>query len=262
MRIALLQSSPSSLSFTNLSHYLLAAQREAADVLVTPELYFPGYNQPQRHPTEAEPLNGPWMQALRAMVKKVGCALILGWAERDGPDVYNSATCLDRNGTVLSHYRKVQLFGEMEHANFSVGTELAPPFELCGRKCGLLICYDIEFPGHAETLARSGVEVIFVPTANPRGYEHVQKVLVPARAHEIKGFVAYANFCGSDNGLELGGRSTVAGPDGHAIAQAGTTETLLIVDLPELSDYPPEALSKKGEDFRPAPIPKSIAEKK
>lgn len=262
MRIALLQSSPFSLGFTNLSHYLLAAQRDAADVLVTPELYFPGYNQPQRHRIEAETLNGPWMQELCAMVKQVGCALILGWAERDGPDVYNSATCFDRNGTILSHYRKVQLFGEMERASFSFGTELAPTFELCGRICGVLVCYDIEFPGHAATLARSGAEVIFVPTANPKGYEYVQKVLVPARAHEIKGFVAYANYCGTDSGLEFGGGTIVAGPDGCPIAQAGTTEALLIVDLPELSDYPTKVLSKKGEDFRPAPIPTSIVEKK
>ncbi len=262
MRIALYQTSPSSNGLASLHEALLAAREAGADVLITPELFFPGYNQPHKHRSEAETLDGPWMLSLRAMVKEVGCALVLGWAERDGPDVYNAATCLDRFGTIVSHYRKVQLFGEMERASFSIGTELAPPFELFGRRCGLLICYDIEFPGHAASLAQAGAEVIFVPTANPKGYEHVQNILVPARAHETRGFVAYANYCGTDNGLDFGGGSTVAGPDGGAISRADTVEALLIADLPELSDYPPEALSGKGADFRPAGIATSISKKK
>lgn len=262
MRIALYQTSPSSNGLASLHEALLAAREDGADVLITPELFFPGYNQPHKHRSEAETLDGPWMVSLRAMVKEVGCALVLGWAERDGPDVYNAATCLDRFGTIVSHYRKVQLFGEMERASFSIGTELAPPFELFGRRCGLLICYDIEFPGHAASLAQAGAEVIFVPTANPKGYEHVQNILVPARAHETRGFVAYANYCGTDNGLDFGGGSTVAGPNGGAISRADTVEALLIADLPELSDYPPEALSGKGADFRPAGIATSISKKK
>ncbi|ATG46863.1 carbon-nitrogen hydrolase family protein [Celeribacter ethanolicus] len=254
MRIALLQPSPSAADLASLHISLLEARRDDADVLIVPELLVPGYNHPRKHRREAEPLDGIWMQALRAMVAKVGCALVIGWAERDGDKVYNAASCVDRDGTLLAHYRKVQLFGEMEHASFTPGTELAPPFDLCGRRCGLLICYDIEFPGHTATLAHAGAEVIFVPTANPEGYEHVQEVLVPARAHELGGFVAYANYCGTDNGLTFGGGSTVAGPDGRALARAGTSESLLIVDLPELSDYPPETLSGKGTDFRAAPI--------
>ncbi|WP_434287457.1 carbon-nitrogen hydrolase family protein [Celeribacter sp. SCSIO 80788] len=253
MRLAILQSTPSA-SLETLRTHLLAARANAADVLIVPELYLPGYNQPQKHRSAAEPLDGDWVQALRAMVAEIGCALVLGWAERDGAQVYNAATCIDRHGALLSHYRKVQLFGEMEHASFDPGTVLAPPFDLCGRRCGLLICYDIEFPGHTAALAQSGVEVIFVPTANPKGYEHVQEVLVPARAHELRGFVVYANYCGTDNGLEFGGGSTVAGPDGRSLARAGITERLMIVDLPELSGYRPETLSGKGKDFRPVPI--------
>lgn len=254
MRLAVLQTHPATVSLAHLRDQLRAARDKGADVLVVPELYVPGYNQPEKHKRNAETQDGDWMRSLQALVAEIGIALVIGWAERDGETVYNAATCLDRHGTRQSHYRKVQLFGEMERASFAHGDTLAPPFELCGRRCGLLICYDIEFPSHATALAQAGAEVIFVPTANPKGFEHVQEVLVPARAHEIRGFVAYANYCGAENGLEFGGGSTVAGPDGRALARAGTSETLLIADLPALADYPPEALSGQGKDFRAAPV--------
>ncbi len=151
---------------------------------------------------------------------------------------------------MLAHYRKIQLFGEMERASFRAGEDLPPVFELGGRRFGLLICYDIEFPEHARGLARRGAQAILVPTANPSGYEHVQRLLVPARACENGVFVAYANYCGTDQGLRFGGGSVIAGPDGAALASSGTAPALLIADLPELSAYPGEMLSAQLADLR------------
>lgn len=254
MKLALFQSAPADHSFERAEALLHTVARQGADVLVLPELFFPGYNRSDLHHAEAQPIAGAWMDDLRTRVAGTGCALVFGWAERSGSTVYNAASCIGADGAILSHYRKVQLFGDMERASFTAGDHLSPTFQLAGRTCGILICYDIEFPGHAATLARAGAEVIFVPTANPEGYEHVQEVLVPARAHENRAFVAYANSCGAENGIQFGGGSVIAGPDGRALARAGMDETLLIVDLPKLTDYPPEALSIQGTEFRPAPI--------
>ncbi|WP_172327507.1 carbon-nitrogen hydrolase family protein [Mangrovicoccus sp. HB161399] len=229
---------------------MASAAAAGAGLLVAPELLLPGYNCPARHAAEAEPRGGPWEMAAADLARTHGVALVFGWAERDGEDVWNAATAIGPDGTVLAHYRKIQLFGEMERASFRAGDAPPPLFELGGRRFGLLICYDIEFPEHARGLARRGAQAILVPTANPAGYEHVQRLLVPARACENGAFVAYANYCGDDGGLAFGGGSVIAGPDGAVVAAAGTPPALIIAELPELGSYPAEAISAQLADLR------------
>jgi 5-aminopentanamidase len=43
--------------------------------------------------------------------------------------------------------------------------------------------------------------------------------------------VAYADYCGHENGLEYCGLSCVAAPDGSAAARAGRDEELIICEL-------------------------------
>lgn len=220
------------------------------DVVVFPELILPGYNFPKRHHSMAQSLNGEWMRNLSKIAQKYQCAIVLGWAERFEGTVYNSVTALGSRGEILAHYRKRQLFGAMEQKSFAPGRAPSPIFEIAGYKCGLLICYEIEFPEYARDLALRGAEVVIVPTANPVGYEHVQDILVPARAYENRQFVAYVNYCGAQNGLAFSGTSLVAGPDGKALAQAGHEATALYVKLPEFSDYPKRILSTQLDDLR------------
>lgn len=59
------------------------------------------------------------MRALQALARRSGCGVTLGLAERDGVRVYNSAICIDADGTLLGHHRKLQLFGPMEAASFT-----------------------------------------------------------------------------------------------------------------------------------------------
>ncbi|NVK44797.1 MAG: carbon-nitrogen hydrolase family protein [Rhodobacteraceae bacterium] len=226
------------------------AKRHRPDVVVFPELFLPGYNFPDRHNNDAQTQSGSWMNRIAGIAREYTCAIVLGWAENQDGTIYNAATAVSAKGDILAHYRKRQLFGEMEHESFTPGRSLPPTFEIAGRKCGLLICYEIEFPEYARDLAQRGAEVVIVPTANPVGYEHVQDILVPARAHENRQFVAYANYCGTQNGLEFSGASLVVGPDGKALSRAGQIPTELYVQLPELATYPASALSTQLEDLR------------
>jgi len=229
---------------------LVASAAAGARMLVAPELLLPGYNRPDLHATTAQGRDGPWMSALRDMAREAGCGLTLGWAERAGGQIYNAATAIGADGAILAHYRKIQLFGPMERESFTAGDAAPLVFDLEGRRAGLLICYDIEFPGHAAGLAGAGADLVLVPTANPAGYEHVQELLVPTRAYENRLCVAYANYCGQEAGLGFGGRSLIAGPDGRPLAAAGTTETLLIAKLPAADTFPPDRLSTQDRDYR------------
>lgn len=256
MKLALWQTAPADgrieQVFSAISQQLQAAATAGARLMVTPELILPGYNRPDLHGELAQTIDGDWITRLRDLAQRTGCGLCLGWAERDGAAVFNAATIIGPDGRIMSHYRKVQLFGPMEEASFQRGTTLPPVIGFEGFDLATLICYDIEFAGHTAALAAAGVRLILVPTANPQGYEHVQRVLVPARAHEAGAVVAYANYAGAEQGLVFGGLSVIAGPDGQPLATAGPRgEALLIVDLASVAEIPAEARAGQHGAFRP-----------
>jgi len=236
-------------AFATIARILASAAAAGAGMVVFPELYLPGYNQPVLHAEQAQQQGGAWEQRLSDLCRKAGCGLTIGWAERAGETVYNAASCFDATGRKLAHYRKVQLFGPMERASFQPGDRLCD-FDLGGIRAGLLICYDVEFAEHVRALSERGVELLLVPTANPAGFDNVSNVIVPARACETAMTIAYANYCGSDAGLRFGGLSTLVGPDGNVMARAGTGETLLIADLSATSDIDPAHLSTQNTDRR------------
>lgn len=257
VKLAIWQSEPTNgrmeAVFPAICRQLQAVSKAGAKLLVLPELFLPGYNRPDLHAALAQPLDGAWMTALRKQAAVAGCGLCLGWAERAGDQVYNAATTIGPDGQILGHYRKIQLFGPMERASFARGDRLCAPFQIAGRRASMLICYDIEFPGHAEGLRRAGVNLILVPTANPLGFEHVQRRLVPTRAHEADAVVAYANLVGSEGDVTFGGLSVIAGPDGEPLANAGARgEALLIVDLAAADAVPHALRSGQSQEYSPA----------
>lgn len=254
MRLALAQVEPTKAdletAFARIEESFARSQEASVDMLVLPELYLPGYNQPDHHHGLAQELEDAWIRAVSELAQRFRCAITFGWAERSGDRVYNATTVLGKDGETLAHYRKLQLFGDMERQSFAPGAAPPPVFEFMNRQIGLLICYDIEFPEHSRALAARGAEVVLVPTANPAGYEIVQNTLVPARAYESKLTVAYANYCGSEMGLQFGGRSLIVGPDGATLAKAEQEEILLIADVPHHDSYPSDQLSTQLRDFR------------
>ncbi|PZX10285.1 putative amidohydrolase [Palleronia aestuarii] len=207
-----------------------AAALVGAQMVVFPELFLPGYNRPDLHAAMAQPRDGEWAGRVAAIARAASCGITLGWAERDGEAVYNAASAFGADGAALGHYRKIQLFGAMENASFSPGSDYCL-FDLCGVRTGLLICYDVEFAPHVRALAQRGAKLVLVPTANPTGFEHVSTAFVPARAAEMDLTIAYANFVGTEGDMIYGGRSIIAGPDARPLAAAGGSEALLVADI-------------------------------
>ena len=219
------------------------------DIVVFPELFTTGYNQGERLKDMAEPVNGKSVQALRDIAIKYDTALICGFAEDDNGTLYNSAIVLDKNGKQLALHRKVFLFGYKERQMFKPG-ESFPAFTFEGVRCGLSICYDIEFPETGRALAAHDVQVIFNPTANMEPYDQAPLILAPARALENNAVVVYANYCGVDDDLEYTGLSAVIGPDGKDIARAGRGDCVLIADLtPALAAAQKKPLSTQLTDL-------------
>lgn len=208
-----------------------AAAASGASILVTPEMSATGYNIGGLVGTRAEPSDGPIFDAIAAVAVSAGIAIVYGYPELSGGDVYNSVQVVGRNGLSLANYRKTHLFGALDRENFAPGDTLVVGFDLDGIQCGLLICYDVEFPEAVRAHADAGTEWLIVPTGLMAPYEHIAQHVVPARAYESQMFVTYVNRCGSESELTYCGLSCAIDPTGRELARAGARQELILADI-------------------------------
>jgi predicted amidohydrolase len=209
---------------------LKAAAAMGAAALVLPEIWLQGYNQPDS-PARAVPIHSAPMQRLAKAAKTHAVALVVGYAERDGTAVYNSAACFGPDGNLLANHRKLQLYGPRERSLYSPGDSYTT-FRLGGETAAILICYDVEFAPHIKALADRGVTTILAPTANMVPFTHVVRHTVPAMAANHALTIVYANYCGHEGDLTYVGGSLIVGPHGEILAQAGEHPALLIAEVP------------------------------
>ena len=234
-------------AFAALDAAVRAASAMGAVTLVAPEVFLPGYNQPDI-PARAQTRGGAWHQRLAALAKSHTCGIVIGYAERDGAHVYNSAIAIDAAGREIGHYRKVQLFGPREKSIYAPGSDVST-FTLNGIRAAMLICYDVEFAHLTRKLAEDGADLILVPTANPEPNTHVSRLVVPAHAINHGLTIVYANYCGSERDITYCGASVIAAPDAAILAAAGPGPALLIADIDRQPD--PALLQTQLTDFRP-----------
>lgn len=215
-----------------------SAAAQQVEVLVTPEMFTSGYAITLGEVLRfAEDAGGPTEAAVAEIARRHGVALVYGHPERtlDG-GAYNAATLIGSDGVARGRHRKVHLYGDVDRGQFVANPARPAAFDFGGSRVGLLICYDIEFPESARSLALDGAGIVLVPTANMTGCDEVQEILVRARACENNCSVVYANYCGSDDVFEYNGQSTICGPRGEVLARAGVkTEELVIADVPRES---------------------------
>lgn len=224
---------------------LAAAAAMGAAALVLPEVWLPGYNRPDIPARALTPDSAP-LQRLSRAARAHRTALVLGYAERAGDRVFNSAICFGPDGACLANYRKVQLYGPREKAIYHPGDSWAI-FHLSGETIAILICYDVEFAPHIKSLADRGVTTILVPTASMTPFSIVPHHIVPAMASNHGVTIAYANYCGAEGDLTYVGLSVIAGPHGEVLARAGDTPALLVAEIPGRD---PARLSPQAADLR------------
>lgn len=234
MRTALLQSSGRPGRVVENLKVLDEAAGRAADagagLLVAPEMFLTGYAIGSDVPVLAEPADGDSADAIADIAVRHGLAIVYGYPERDGEQVYNSAQLISVDGTRLAGYRKTHLFGRFERDHFTPGDQPVVQAELGGFRVGLMICYDVEFPENVRAHALAGTDLLLVPTAQMHPFQFVAESVIPVRAFENQMYVAYVNRVGQEGEFEFVGLSTLAGPDGVARTRGGRGEELLIAD--------------------------------
>lgn len=189
------------------------------DMVVLPELFLSGYNIAEKVADYCEEADGPMAEKLRQLAIKHRIALHYGFPEARDGKIYNSAQCFDENGERLTLHRKLILPPGHEADYFTQAGDVSF-FEFKGFKVSTLICYDSEFPENFRRLSLQGADVVIVPTALAQEWGFVARTMIPTRAFENGVYVAYANHCGTENGLTFLGGSCLIAPDGEEIFRA------------------------------------------
>ena len=159
------------------------AASQGVRLVVFPELFVTGYNLGPRLRELAEPRGGPSLAEVSGAAAAAGIAILVGFCERADERLFNGAALVERDGRQLAVHRKCHLYGATERALFTPGDALTLA-ELDGLRLGVLICYDVEFPEAARTLALAGAELIAVPTALMAPHDVVARARADACGRE------------------------------------------------------------------------------
>src|ERR1700754_3023165 len=187
----------------------------------------------------AEPLDGPWASAVRAIAERVGVVVVAGmFAPAD--DGRGTNTLIAPGPGVGTHYHQIYLYDAF---GFAESKTVAPGHEpvtitVDGIVVGLTLCYDIRFPELYVELARRGAQLITVHASWGTGPGKLEQwtLLARARAIDTTGVIAAVDQAyAGDELAAIGptgvGGSVVASATGEVLASAGADPQLLVADL-------------------------------
>ncbi len=227
---------------------------QGAEIVSFHECCIPGYTFLQElsrdqitELAEAVP-EGPSSRRLAALARRFGVGLLAGLVERDGDRLYNTYLACDSQGFV-SKFRKLHAFVS---PHLAWGDRFAV-FDLCGVRCGILICYDNNLVENPRIVTLMGADVIFAPHVTcglpspmpgrgkierqlwedrqrdpvplrmefegPKGRAWLMRWL-PARAYENGVYYVFTNAVGVDHDTIKTGGAMVIDPFGEIIAES------------------------------------------
>jgi predicted amidohydrolase len=210
----------------------LVEAQAGADLVLLPELWVPGAFGYRGYQASAE-LFGKAVAAIADAAKQIAAFVVAGtFIQRDNEHLHNTAVLLSRSGDVLHTYRKLHLFGfdQGEASMLTAGDDWSIT-AIDGTRLGMTTCYDLRFPELYRLFVDQGAELFVIPTGWPAARLEHWQILTRARAIENQVFLLGCNQVGTQEGVELAGHSVVIDPWGQVIAEAGTDEEVVTVDI-------------------------------
>ena len=240
MRIALAQIQSGAEPSANLSlveDYTRRAADAGARLVLFPEATMCRFGVPLA--PIAEPLDGSWASAVRAIAERAGVVVVAGmFVPVDDGRVTN--TLIATGPGVDAHYDKIYLYDAF---GFAESKTVAPGHEpvviaVDGVGVGLTLCYDIRFPELYIELAQRGAQLITVHASWGSGPGKLEQwtLLARARAIDTTGVVAAVGqaYPGDEiaaTGPTGVGGSLVASAVGEVQTSAGADPQLLIANI-------------------------------
>ena len=230
------------------------AATKGAKLICFPEVcfttFFPAYNHDVSRFDSAEPIPGPISDFLCKKAKEKNIVVVASYLEEGYVgEYYDSAICIDADGTLLGVTRMVHTFeqdGYNEKFYYGPGHTLYPVYETAAGVVGISICYDAWIPEAIRALALKGADLIVVPTCEVVSVglppsDHVggtsyEAVCTMQKANAICNgvWVGVSNRVGQEGveGIDYVGSSFVVDPWGHIQAMANDkTDEVLVCEI-------------------------------
>lgn len=199
------------------------------DLIVLPELALSGYAFSNKIEIKnvSDIVPGETTDYFITLAKKYNTNFVLGFAEKNENNIYNSAALITKN-EVKSVYRKAHLFYKEKNI-FDKSSSKFTIIDLNNCKVGLLVCFDHMFPEAARALALKGAQVICHPSNLVlKGYA---QLTTRVRSIENKVFWILANRIGTETldgeKLQFTGCSQITDPSGKIILSSTENEEVL-----------------------------------
>lgn len=184
-------------NLAKLERYARQAAKKGAQVISTPEGFLEGYvANKKRFPdltrekylAVGESLDGAMLHRVSALARELKVHLLLGFAERRGSDMFNTAVIFAPDGSVASHYSKSHT---ADDEPFNAKGASFPIADTRYGKWGTLICFDRQLPENARTLALKGAQFLLVPSWG--GYGEMNDIMMRVRAYENSVWLAFVH---------------------------------------------------------------------
>lgn len=170
----------------------------------------------------------PWVEELKRKARKgiyIACG---GFFRNEGNKLVNALFLISPKGEFSAYY-KTHLYHlkEVREEDFVVkGNELKVVDTDLG-KIGLSICYDLNFPEVARTLALNGAQIILLSAAWPKMVGATWDILLPARALENEVFILASGQIGE----EYYGHSKIIDYAGNILTEFEEEEGLKVAEI-------------------------------
>lgn len=215
-------------NLTTLDTLLGEAHSVDVDLAVLPEMFATGFavdsDRAARRGSEVESFLVERSRRLNMWI-----AGSVATFERGGQRPVNEFMAVSPQGTV-HRYSKRHLFTLAgEEQTFTAGHSVVT-FEIAGVRITPFVCYDLRF---ATEFWDAGVNTdLFLVVANwPQSRIDQWTVLLRARAVENQAFVLGVNRVGEGGGVRYGGASMLVDPAGAVLGDAGTEESVMVIEV-------------------------------
>jgi len=139
----------------------------------------------------AEPVDGPGVMKVRALVRELEVDFVLGFLERDGEVLYNSCAWINPEGDIVHVHRKTHMAQayfdpEFYHPGYEINA-----FDTRYGRMGMMICYERQVPEVAGALALDGARYIINPSYGGRGEWNT--TMLQARARDNQAWLLFTH---------------------------------------------------------------------
>ena len=219
----------------------LVRAEAGADLVVLPELWSAGGFSYREWPSRSQDVSGSVVSALAGAARDAGVWLhggsiaehpATGETGPEGKSLWNTSVLIAPDGSVVATYRKIHRFGFAggEPRLMEAGEDIVVT-DIAGVCAGLSTCYDLRFPELYRAQVDRGAKVFVIPAAWPEARVDAWSLLLRARAIEDQCFVIGCNTAGTHADTAMGGHSAVIAPTGEVLAEAGSDQEVLRVDI-------------------------------